>query len=76
MGSITLPHLLTGWHVDSAIMSEEDRLVVIRFGRDTDIDCMRQDEVLAGIAEVVKNFAVIFVCDNTEGTIISSLSPT
>ena len=27
-------------------MSEEERLVVIRFGRDYDPDCMRQDEVL------------------------------
>ena len=27
-------------------MSEEDRLVVIRFGRDWDPDCMRQDEIL------------------------------
>lgn len=33
-------------HVDQAIMSEEERLVVIRFGRDWDADCMRQDEVL------------------------------
>lgn len=46
MGSVVLPHLSTGWHVDQAIMSEEDRLVVIRFGRDWDPDCMRQDEVL------------------------------
>ena len=46
MGSVVLPHLVTGWHVDQAIMSEEDRLVVIRFGRDWDPDCMRQDEVL------------------------------
>lgn len=46
MGSVVLPHLKTGWHVDQAIMSEEDRLVVIRFGRDWDPDCMRQDEVL------------------------------
>jgi DIM1 family U5 snRNP protein len=27
-------------------MSEEERLVIIRFGRDWDPDCMRQDEVL------------------------------
>ena len=27
-------------------MSEEERLVVIRFGRDWDPDCMRQDEIL------------------------------
>jgi len=46
MGSVVLPHLKTGWHVDQAIMSEEDRLVAIRFGRDWDPDCMRQDEVL------------------------------
>lgn len=46
MGSVVLPHLNTGWHVDQAIMSEEERLVVIRFGRDWDPDCMRQDEVL------------------------------
>lgn len=39
MGSIVLPHLRTAWHVDQAILSEEDRLVVIRFGRDHDPDC-------------------------------------
>jgi len=32
--------------------------VVIRFGRDHDSDCMRQDEVLYKIADKVKNFAV------------------
>ncbi|KAL2354386.1 mitosis protein DIM1-domain-containing protein [Cryomyces antarcticus] len=63
MGSVVLPHLVTGWHVDQAIMSEEERLVVIRFGRDWDPDCMRQDEVLYRIADRVKNFAVIYVCD-------------
>lgn len=63
MGSVVLPHLVTGWHVDQAILSEEERLVVIRFGRDWDPDCMRQDEVLYRIADRVKNFAVIYVCD-------------
>jgi len=61
--SVVLPHLVTGWHVDQAIMSEEERLVIIRFGRDWDPDCMRQDEVLYKIADRVKNFAVIYVCD-------------
>lgn len=63
MGSVVLPHLNTGWHVDQAIMSEDERLVVIRFGRDWDPDCMRQDEVLYRIADRVKNFAVIYLCD-------------
>ncbi|KAL6719138.1 Thioredoxin-like 4A [Lecanora helva] len=44
-------------------MSEEERLVVIRFGRDWDADCMRQDEVLYKIADRVKNFAVLYLCD-------------
>ncbi|EAL92354.1 pre-mRNA splicing factor Dim1 [Aspergillus fumigatus Af293] len=66
MGSVVLPHLRSAWHVDQAILSEEDRLVVIRFGRDHDVDCMRQDEVLFKIAERVKNFAVIYLCDIDE----------
>lgn len=63
MGSVVIPHLITGWHVDQAILSEDERLVIIRFGRDHDPDCMRQDEVLYKVAEKVKNFAVIYVCD-------------
>lgn len=63
MGSVVIPHLVSGWHVDQAILSEEDRLVVIRFGRDWDKDCMKQDEVLYKVADQVKNFAVIYVCD-------------
>lgn len=27
MGSIVLPHLNTGWHVDQAILSETERVV-------------------------------------------------
>ncbi|KAG4304517.1 hypothetical protein PORY_002227 [Pneumocystis oryctolagi] len=79
--SYFLPHLRTGWHVDQAILSgtkgffflllfifaiEEERLVVIRFGRDGDEECMRQDEVLYKIAEKVVNFAVIYLVDIDE----------
>lgn len=61
-----LPHLNSGWEVDQAIVTEEDRVVVIRFGRDTDPTCMVQDEVLANIAEKVKNFAVVYLVDIDE----------
>lgn len=63
MGSVVLTHLNSGWHVDQAILSEEERLVVIRFGRDADPACSAQDEVLWKIQDKVKNFAVIYVCD-------------
>ncbi|KAG6843675.1 Thioredoxin-like 4A [Arthromyces matolae] len=64
--SYLLPHLPSGWHVDEAIKSEEDRVVVIRFGHDWDTQCMTMDETLFGIAEKVQNFAVIYLVDITE----------
>ncbi|PLN79709.1 pre-mRNA splicing factor Dim1 [Aspergillus taichungensis] len=66
MGSIVLPHLHTAWHTDQAILSESERLVVIRFGKDGHPDCLRQDDVLAKVAEKVKTFAVIYLCDIDE----------
>jgi DIM1 family U5 snRNP protein len=64
--SYLLPHLHSGWAVDQAILSEEDRVVVIRFGHDWDPDCMKMDEILYGIADKVSNFAVIFLVDISE----------
>lgn len=49
-----LPHLHNGWQVDQAILSEEDRVLVIRFGHDWDPTCMKMDEVLYSIAEKVR----------------------
>lgn len=55
-----LPHLHNGWQVDQAILSEEDRVVVIRFGHDWDPTCMKMDEVLYSIAEKVnRSFLLI-----------------
>ena len=64
--SYFLPHLPSGWHVDEAIKSEEDRIVVLRFGHDWDSQCMTMDETLYGVAEKVQNFAVIYLVDITE----------
>merc|ERR1719228_1473906 len=64
--SFMLPHLENGWQVDQAILSEEDKAVVIRFGHDWDPSCMKMDETLFSIAEKVKNFAVIYLVDITQ----------
>ena len=61
--SYLLPHLENGWEVDQAILSEEDRVVVIRFGHDYDPTCMKMDEILYSIAEDIQNFAVIYLVD-------------
>lgn len=64
--SYLLPHLPSGWAVDQAIVNEEKRVVVIRFGRDDDPQCMQMDDTLAGIADDIKNFAVIYLVDIKE----------
>ncbi|KAJ8429630.1 hypothetical protein Cgig2_006871 [Carnegiea gigantea] len=92
--SYLLPHLHSGWAVDQAILAEEERVVIIRFGHDWDDTCMQvnnhalapscaqlprkasdsappppsveMDEVLASVAETIKNFAVIYLVDITE----------
>jgi DIM1 family U5 snRNP protein len=64
--SYLLPHLRSGWEVDKAIVAEEKRIVVIRFGTDGDSTCMQMDETLASIADDVKNFAVIHLVDFNE----------
>ena len=49
--SFLLPHLRNGWAVDQAILTEEERVVCVRFGRDADDTCMRMDEVCAKASE-------------------------
>lgn len=64
--SYLLPHLHSGYAVDQAILGEEDRVVVIRFGHDWDPQCMQMDEILASTADHIKNFAVVFLVDVSE----------
>jgi DIM1 family U5 snRNP protein len=58
--------LRSGRAVDQAILNEEKRVVVIRFGHDWDETCMVMDETLCNMAEDVKNFAVIYLVDISE----------
>lgn len=58
-----LDALKSGWHVDQAILSEEEHLVVIRFGKTGGRVCLEMDEILARVAPSVANFAVIYTCD-------------
>uniref|UniRef100_M4CP43 Argonaute linker 1 domain-containing protein n=1 Tax=Brassica campestris TaxID=3711 RepID=M4CP43_BRACM len=47
--SYLLPHLHSGWSIDQAILAEEERLVVIRFGHDWDETCIQIDEVFCSL---------------------------
>lgn len=57
--------LHSGWHVDQAIMVEEDRVVCMRFGHDYDKDCMAMDESLYSVSEKVQNFCVIYLGESS-----------
>lgn len=61
-----LPHLTSGWAVDQAILTEQDRVVIIRFGHDNNYNCMLIDEILFKISEKIKNFGVIYLVDITQ----------
>lgn len=73
--SYMLPHLHNGWQVDQAILSEEDRVIVIRFGHDWDPTCMKMDEVLYSIAEKVRSARSLTALplQNSSQTLPSSL---
>ncbi|VEN61591.1 unnamed protein product [Callosobruchus maculatus] len=61
--SYMLPHLQNGWQVEQAILTEEDKVVVIRFGNDWDPSCEKMDGALFKIAEKVKNSEMIYLVD-------------
>lgn len=65
MGSVFLENLRTGWHVDQAILSEDDRLVVIRFGDPQNRECLLMDELLYKVAPLVVQYAVVYTCNTT-----------
>ena len=55
--SYMLPHLENGWQVDQAILNEQERVIVIRFGHDWDPACMKMDEViLKALFEILSAF--------------------
>lgn len=58
-----LEKLHTGFDVDQAIVSEEEKLVCIRFGWSHDPNCMRMDDVLQAILGGVSNVCTIYTVD-------------
>lgn len=62
--SFLIQHLNNAWEVDQAILSEEDRLVAIRFGTDTNKQCMEMDRTLEKIVHKVANYSAVYLVDN------------
>lgn len=66
MSTFECVDLHSGYAVDQAILGEENRVVVCRFGSDSDPTCMLMDETLFKAAERIKNFAVVYLVDTRE----------
>ncbi|KAI8831791.1 hypothetical protein BJ741DRAFT_711233 [Chytriomyces cf. hyalinus JEL632] len=65
--SMNLPiQLHSGSQVDDAIMAEQDKLVVVRFGLGSNSSCASTDELLCSIAEDVAGIATINLVDTLE----------
>lgn len=64
--SYLLPHLDNGWEVDQAILTETEKLVVIRFGHDWNTQCMQMDEIIYKVAYKLSKFVVFYVVDITK----------
>lgn len=57
---VALPN---AWAVDQAIVTEEDRVVIIRWGQEATPECMLMDKTLAGVVVKLQNMAVIYTVD-------------
>ncbi|ONH77917.1 Spliceosomal protein DIB1 [Pichia kudriavzevii] len=61
-----LVNLPTGWHVDAAILSENDRVVIIRFAKNgLSRETLSIDRILEKAAPLVAGFAAIYLCDTS-----------
>ncbi|MCO5576179.1 hypothetical protein L7F22_029987 [Adiantum nelumboides] len=61
-----LPHLHFVWAVGQALLSEDERAIIISFSHDWDQTCMKMDAVLASIMASIAKFALIYVVDITK----------
>eukprot|EP00794_Sanderia_malayensis_P015674 gene15674-17254_t len=61
--SYVLKKLSSKKEVDNAIRSVEDKVLVLRFGREDDAVCLQLDDVLAKTTAELRNMAEIFIID-------------
>ena len=58
-----LNKLQSAWDIDKTLATEEKKLVVIRFGTDTNLECMKMDAILEKVEYTLSNFCLIYTVD-------------
>ena len=63
---VALPN---AWAVDQAIVSEEERVVIIRFGQETTPECMLMDKTLASVVTKLQKTLYIYAYRHKNRTV-------
>eukprot|EP00455_Lapot_gusevi_P016670 TRINITY_DN1865_c0_g1_i1.p1 TRINITY_DN1865_c0_g1~~TRINITY_DN1865_c0_g1_i1.p1 ORF type:complete len:151 (-),score=21.14 TRINITY_DN1865_c0_g1_i1:15-467(-) len=63
MSFLLLPRLTSKREVDAAIRNNDDKVVVLRFGREDDLNCMIVDDILSKSVDELAKMAAIYVVD-------------
>ncbi|KAL6927528.1 hypothetical protein ACO0SA_003827 [Hanseniaspora valbyensis] len=64
----TIPELKSGWHIDQAILYDTKRVVIIRFGRPSRLNCKIMDSILKSLQFKLINLAALYFVDIDEVT--------
>ena len=55
--------LVNAWQVDQAILTEEEKIVVMRFGKTGTLECTLMDEVIRKAEPLLRRFVVFYALD-------------
>ena len=58
-----LNRLESAWDLDKTLATEEKKLIVLRFGREDNIECMKMDAVLEKVEYTLSNFCTFYTVD-------------
>lgn len=58
-----IPELTSGWHIDQAILYDDSRLAIIRFGRPSRLTCKLMDDMLKSLQFKLINMAAMYFVD-------------
>lgn len=58
-----IPELKSGWHIDQAILYDDSRLAIIRFGRPSRLTCKLMDDMMKSLQFKLINMAAMYFVD-------------
>lgn len=60
---MSLLRLQNAWQVDQAILTDTERLVILRFGIDGTVSCTLMDDLILKVAPILRRFCVFYAVD-------------